>query len=97
MTALVRWCESVERSLPIEAIATAAQRLCTIAPDGIVRVGRRAFEAHGTWARDERGTWVRREHAGSFALLDATSRIGAPNPQLTDEWRYTRHTLLSLI
>src|SRR5450432_890718 len=97
LTALVRWCESVERSLPIEAIATAAQRLCAIAPDGIVRVGRRAFEAHGTWARDERGAWVRREHAGSFALLDATSRIGAASAQLTDEWRYTRHTLLSLI
>jgi hypothetical protein len=100
LTALVRWCESApdpeDRTLPIAAIATAAQRLCAIAPDGIVRVGRRAFEAHGTWARGEHG-WTRRQHAGSFALLDATSRIGAPSAQLTDEWRYTRHTLLSLI
>jgi hypothetical protein len=97
LTALVRWAELMQRELPVHAIAFAADRLVALAPDGIVRVGRRPFEGIGTRARNDHGVWTRREHAGTFPLLEATSEIGAVSVSLTQEWRDTRHTLLSMI
>jgi hypothetical protein len=97
LTSLVRYAELMQRELPIKAIATVVDQLIAIAPDGIVRVGRRPFEGIGTRSLSQTGAWVRREHAGSFPLLEATSQIGDVSAQLTAEWRDTRHTLLSMI
>ena len=97
LTSLVRFAELEHRDLPINAIASVIDRLIAIAPDGLVRVGRRPFEGIGTRAQTQAGVWVRREHAGTFPLLEATSQIGEVSAQLTAEWRDTRHSLLSMI
>jgi hypothetical protein len=59
----------------------------SLAPDGIVRVGRRAWDTAGTWDRDASGGWVRLPLAHRFPLLEAVSQIGAASDVLTREWR----------
>jgi hypothetical protein len=95
-TALVRWARELREIVPLAAIADAVAQLIAIAPDGVVRVGRRAFADHATWSRDG-ADWVRVPRAETFPLLEAVSVIGAASPRLTAEWRATRHALVELI
>jgi hypothetical protein len=97
VSALVRWSTIFGAVLPFSAVKTAVAHLVTTAPDGLVRVGRRAFEGHPTWAEDDAGKWVRVPLASQFSLLDALSQIGAPSAALTAEWTRTRRELLALI
>jgi len=69
------------------ALAPSPELVRSLAPDGVVRVGRRAWEKWGTWDRDTTGTWVRLDKAHRFPLLEAVSQIGAPSDVLTREWQ----------
>lgn len=93
--AVTRWAERREQPLPLAAIAPVVEHLLRSFPDGVVQVGRFAREGIGTRALDASGAWVR-QPAARFALLDATSRVGAPSPALTREWRDLRRRLLAL-
>lgn len=91
--ALVRWAALRGRSIPHAAVEVVAEHLCAEFPDGIVRVQRHASDGIMTRALDAPGTWVGRP-ATRFALLEATSTIGAPSPWLTQRWTETRAGLL---
>jgi hypothetical protein len=97
VTALVRWANAFRRELPLGALEAACTHLASIAPDGIVRVGRRAHAGLGTWRRGDDGAWARAPLAPTFPLLDAVGQIGAPSARLTAEWRTTRHALVDLV
>jgi hypothetical protein len=96
-TALVSWATEHGRALPLAAIAPAAAHLAATAPDGTVRIRRRAFARAGSWVRGADGAWARVPQAASFPLLEAVSRLGAPSAALTREWRATRHALVALV
>ena len=95
-TAVVRWATAFRRALPLGAIEAAFTHLATIAPDGVVRIGR-TYAGVGSWRRDAAGEWRRMSSPPSFALLDAVSQVGTASAPLTAEWRATRHALVALI
>lgn len=97
LTGLVRWASAFRRVLPLRALTAAATHLATIAPDGVIRVGRQAYAGLGTWRRGADGTWARAPLAPTFPLLDAVSEIETPSARLTAEWRATRHALVDLL
>ncbi|HET9992236.1 MAG TPA: hypothetical protein VFQ65_27080 [Kofleriaceae bacterium] len=82
-TAYARYATLIGEEWP--AFVTDAVR--TIARDGVVHVGRHAFDDAGTHDRDAAGAWVRLPKAHRFPLLDAVSQIGAPSEVLTREWQ----------
>ena len=88
-TAIVRWAALTGRPIPSDVVAGVLDQ---VAPDGIVRVQRRAFAGIGTW-RESNGTWERAPNATSFPLLEVTSVIGEPSPALTRQWTETRARL----
>jgi hypothetical protein len=92
---LSRWAVLRGRSLPAAAIESAVETLLAVAGDGVVRVERRAHDGIGTRVFVD-GGWQRESVASSFALLDATSVIGAPSVALTRQWADTRTLLLEL-
>ena len=96
LAALVRWADTTASPLPHDAIAVAVAEVIARAPDGVVRVQRRAFDGRQTLAPAADGTW-QRQPATSFPLLDATSVIGARSPSLTAQWTQTRRALLRLL
>ncbi len=81
----------------MRAIDPVARHLAARAPDGVVRVGRRAFEGAGTWARDPDGTWRRHASEPTFELLETVARPDVASAPLTAEWRHTRRALIALI
>lgn len=95
LAALVRWAEAGGRTLPLDAVSGAAAHLAAAFPDGVVRLGRRAYDGVPTMAL-EGGTWVRGRPASTFPLLEATSAIGRPCPTLTRQWSAARRGLLRL-
>ena len=94
-TALIHWASVHGRSLPVRAIAPVIEELVARFPDGIVRLGRAAFEGKATFAEED-GTWSRRP-AFEGSLLTRVSRPGAASPALTRRWAETRRELLALI
>ena len=58
----------------------------SLAPDGVVRVGRRAWETAGTWDRDPSGAWVRLPLAHRFPLSRRSARSERASDVLTREW-----------
>jgi hypothetical protein len=96
-TALARWATQMRHPVPLRAIAPAARELCAISADGIVRVGRRAFDGSPTWRQEPDRTWARAPRAETFPLLDAVSELGAPSRSLTAEWCATRAAIVALI
>jgi hypothetical protein len=94
--ALTRWAGQRGRTLPLSAVEPVVAHLLAAYPDGIVRLGRRAFEATNTCAPDGNGVWVRGLVASRFSLLEATSEVGAPSPSLTRQWAELRCSLLGL-
>ncbi len=88
LDAVSRW----QHAIPDAAIAHVVEHLVRTFPDGIIRVQRHPYDAHGTWAFVE-GEWSR-QPATRFPLLDALSIKNAPHSYLTAEWRATRERLL---
>ncbi|HEY4181274.1 MAG TPA: hypothetical protein VGM90_30725 [Kofleriaceae bacterium] len=97
LTALVRWATAQNRTLPLIAIAHVVDDLCKQFPDGVVRIGRRAFAEHSQTRDPEKAIDAPRRLARTRPLLDAVSKIGDPSPSLTREWTDTRAKLLSLM
>ena len=81
----------------MRALASVALHLATTYPDGVVRVGRRAFAGLGTWAPEDDGVWRRQPVAATFPLAEAVSVVGEPSEMLTAEWTATRAKLVALI
>jgi len=96
LSALVAWASFRRRSIPWGAISDVVGGLVARFPQGIVEIERRAFEGTGTRLRSPSGEWTSGHPAPLFPLLVASSRIGAPSPFLTEEWRATREGLLAL-
>jgi hypothetical protein len=94
-TALVRWATAQSRPLPLRAIEPVVAQLVAQFPDGIVRIGRVAFEGKTTLAFDG-STW-RRRPATVGSLLSLVSGSGTVSPALTRRWNATRRELLALI
>jgi hypothetical protein len=92
LAALVRWGQPA----PLAAVEQVATRLAREFPDGVVTLGRRGFEGSHTMRRLAEG-WVRKQPTSSFALLDATSAIGAVSPALTRQWTAARRRLIELL
>jgi hypothetical protein len=95
-SALTRWAELREGTIPLGAVEPVVTHLLEAFPDGVVRVQRRSFEGVGTRVRDASGTWTRGP-ASSFPLLEATSRVGNVSPSLTRQWLETRQRLVRLL
>jgi len=96
-SALVRWATLTQQPVPVHAIATVAEHLLAEFPDGVVRLGRRAFAGRSTRRPDEHAVWSPGHPTSTFALLEATSQLGAPSPALTRQWAATRHSLIALL
>jgi hypothetical protein len=94
-TAIIHWASVHGRSLPARALAPVIEELVARTPDGIVRLGRAAFEGKATFAQED-GVWSRRP-AFEGSLLMRVSRPGAASPALTRRWADTRRELLALI
>jgi hypothetical protein len=97
LAALVRWARWSGQPLPRAAIAGVVDPLIERAPDGIVRVARRAFEGLTTVLPGPVRAPSPRGPTSSFALLEATSVVGAPSPALTQQWTTARRDLLAVI
>ncbi|MEO7732520.1 MAG: hypothetical protein ABIY55_16245 [Kofleriaceae bacterium] len=97
LAALVRWSTWSGQPLPREAIAGVVAHLVEQFPDGIVHVERRSYEGRTTVLPGPQRSPSLRGPTSSFALLDATSVIGAPSAALTRQWTATRRDLLALI
>jgi hypothetical protein len=95
LSALMRWAQHGEGSLPLAAIRSAIEHLVTTFPDGVVQARRLAHAGTRTLALRD-GAWVR-EPASAFPLLDIAGPIGEPSAALTGQWSATRRALLGLI
>jgi len=93
--ALVRWAELTGDAVPAAAVQVASE-LAARFPDGVVRVERQAWTAHGTIQPADPAPRPR-SPASRFALLDATSAIGTPSEALTRGWTAARQALIRLI
>jgi hypothetical protein len=95
LAALTLWAERRQRALPLPAIEPVLEHLLASFPDGVVRLGRFAPAGLMTRALDATGKTIR-QPASRFALLDATSAVGAVSPALTRQWNAVRGRLLAL-
>ncbi|HTV22147.1 MAG TPA: hypothetical protein VMG12_25835 [Polyangiaceae bacterium] len=95
LAALTLWAERRHQPLPLAAIEPVIEHLLQRFPDGVVQLGRVAGERARTFAFGPSGekTW---HPASSFALLEASSRVGSASPALTRQWSATRRRLLAL-
>ncbi len=93
--ALARWAVAHERPLPHAAIAPAVEHLLAIAGDGVVRIGRAAWQGKQTWTATD--GWQARHLAASTPLLAAVSRVGDVSPALTRQWAALRRDLQTLV
>jgi hypothetical protein len=95
-SALARWASAAGHPLPRAAIAGVVEELVARFPDGVVRIGRRAWLGRGTLVRTAAGAWVREPQASTFPLLEAASAVGRACPTLTRQWTATRRALIDL-
>jgi len=93
---VVAWAEQRGRSLRrddlLPALSAVAAR-CDAA--GSVRVTRDALSSETTLAWVD-GTWLRGQPSGTFPLLQAVNRPGAPSPWLTRQWHAVQSGLTRL-
>jgi hypothetical protein len=97
LAALVRWAGWSGQPLPRAAIAGVVDDLVERFPDGVVRVERRAYEGFTTVLPGPLRAPSLRGPTSRFALLEATSILGAPSLALTRQWTIARRELLVLI
>lgn len=93
--ALARWAVAHERTLPYRAIESAVNQLLIDAPDGVVRIGRVAWEGKTTWIAGD--GWTARHPAVASELIELCGRVGDPSAALTSQWKQLRRDLLALI
>jgi hypothetical protein len=94
--ALARWSAAAGKRVPLRAFAGVVEHLVAAFPDGLVRIGRRAYEGIGTLQKGDAG-WGRVPEASRFPLLEQVSAVGDVSPPLTRQWAETRRTLLELV
>jgi hypothetical protein len=95
LRALTRWVEARQAVVPLSAVEEAAAHLLESAPDGVVRLQRRAFEGPDTRVFKE-GQWTWHP-ATSFPLLEAVSVVGDASPSVTQQWSEARRSLMRLL
>jgi hypothetical protein len=93
---VARWAELRGVRLPRESVAEAVATLEALAPTGEHAPGRRVFDGPRTGRRDASGAGVKCP-AKPFPLLEAVSRVQAPNEWLAREWKATRARLASTV
>lgn len=86
LTAILRWAEKTNGSIPHEAIQPAITFMETNFPTGEVKIGRHSYEGAGTIVQLPSGEWLRKQPATLFPLLQEVSRIGNVSPYLTTQW-----------
>lgn len=92
---LARWALAQQRALPWRAIEPAVEQLLVRASDGVVSVGRVAWQGKTTWSADN--GWSARHPARPSELIERCGRIGEPNRTLTAQWSRLRRDLIELI
>ncbi|MGE0401770.1 MAG: hypothetical protein AB7T06_34025 [Kofleriaceae bacterium] len=90
--ALTRWAVAHGRTLPLAAITPVLEHLLAIAGDGVVRIGRVAWDGHPTWTPDD--NWTERVPATPSRISLA---IGEASPTLTQHWAEVRRDVIALI
>ncbi|MGE3768360.1 MAG: hypothetical protein AB7L94_39285, partial [Kofleriaceae bacterium] len=73
-------------------ITPVLEHLLAIAGDGVVRIGRVAWDGHPTWTPDD--NWTERVPATPSRISLA---IGEASPTLTQHWAEVRRDVIALI
>ena len=97
LAALVAWAEATGQAVPRAAVEGVVDDLVARFPDGVVRIGRRAYDGRTTLLPTADRAPSERRPAATFALLDAASAIGEPSEPLTRQWAAARRGLIRLI
>jgi len=90
---ILHWSERREIPLHRDSITSVVSEMHKQYPDGVVRIGRLAYEGIGTRQLDTDGKWFRSPTASHFPLLDQVSRIGDVSPTLSRHWADARAQL----
>jgi hypothetical protein len=91
--ALTRWAISHGRALPLAAITPVLEHLLATAADGVVHIGRVAWEGgKGTWSPVD--NWTERQPASPAPI---SLPVGAASPTLTRHWAEVRRDVIALI
>lgn len=93
LTALLRWAEATEQSIPIDAVRDVVVHLDKRFPDGNIRMERRSFDGVSTILPSTTGEWIRRQPATFFPLLNNVSRIGDVSPFLSEQWKTAKKAI----
>jgi hypothetical protein len=93
---LVAWAQRFQRPLAVDVVAPVVDAIATRFPDGQIRICRRPFEGKRTRMRSADGAWTTGHPASTFALLQASSRLGDVSPPLSRRWSATRARLCAL-
>jgi hypothetical protein len=93
LRALLLWAAKTGARLPASAVTPIATYLERAFPEGMLRIGRCAYEGKPSRQRLESGAWVRGQPASYFPLLAAVSAVGASSPYLTRQWQECRDLL----
>lgn len=96
LTALVRWAEQHDRSLPLAAVSGVVAHLVAAFPDGAIVLQRRSYAGMPTMAKVD-DAWVRGQPASMFPLLEAASALGRRCSVLTRQWSAARRGLQNLV
>lgn len=97
LSALVRFAEAREVTLPYAAVAETVDLIMERFPDGVIVIERNAHAGKTTIEPTLDHSPSPRAPAQSFALLSAASVIGEPSFALTQKWTQTRNALVRLI
>jgi hypothetical protein len=95
LAAVTRYAVLHQRSLPLAAVAPAIEHLLTSAPDGVLRVGRRAWDGMTTWSPAD--AFSARHPVAIPPLVEHLGTVGVPSPQLANQWTRTRNDLIALL
>ena len=90
--ALVRWAVSHGRTLPLAAITPVLEHLLATAGDGVVRIGRVAWEGKNTWSASD--NWTARHPAAPAPITFSARDV---SPTLTQHWAELRRDVIALI
>ncbi len=90
--ALVRWAVEHGRTLPLAAITPVLEHLLAIAGDGVVRIGRVAWDGRMTWSPDD--NWTERQPAAPSPISLAPGEASAT---LTQHWTELRRDVIALV
>jgi len=95
LAAVTRYAVAHRRSLPLAALAPVIDHLLASAPDGVLRVERRAWDGKTTWSPADH--WAARQPVAIPPLVDHLGMLGHPSAPLTNQWTRTRKDLVTLL